>query len=211
MATVTPVTQSVHLDPFNGRLFEFNNVDSRIYLTHTINSLLDIYGNNTIIEGLSVDSATLVYNSTANTLAFNIIKGSCVIDQTLAAITVDEAISINTAGTALASASFAIFANFEYLQQFGGNKLSLDIIWMDSAGNTANGSADVLARDRILLAVIDFDAAGAVPSIRNASAYNVTTLSGSFTTATINGAAHVIYPRSKISDNLARILLDTFY
>jgi len=210
MATVTPVSQTVHLDPFNGRLFEFNNADSRIYLTHTINSLLDIYGNNTIVEGLSVDTTTLVYNNVANTLSFNLFKGSCVIDQTLAALTVDEPISISTAGIALANASFAIFANFEYLQQFGGNKLAFDIIWMDNSGNTANGASDILSRDRILLAVIDFNASS-VPSIRNASAYNVTTLSGAFTTATINGNQHTIYPRSKISDNLARILLDTFY
>jgi len=209
MATVTPATQSVHLDPFNGRLFEFNNSDSRIYLTHTINSLLDIYGNNTIVEGLNPDSTTFNYNSTLNTFIFNIIQGSCVIDNTLVSIPADEPISINTAGINLINSSFAIFANFEYLQQFGGNKLAFDIIWVGSNGNTANN--DVTSRDRILLGVIDFDSVGSNPTLKNANAYDITTLSGNQTTFTIDGTAHVIYPRSKISDNLARILLDTFY
>ena len=211
MAIITPVTQTVKLDPYNGRLFEFNNVDSRIYLTRTINTMLDIYGMDIVVEGLILNPLSLVYNNISNTLAFTITAGSAVADQTLVSLTADEAVSLNTAGLNLHSGSFAIFINFEYLNQFGGNKLRLKTVWFDSTTNTTANPTDIDILDRVLIGIIDFDAAGTTPSIRTTNAYDVTTLRSSGTTATINTVVHPLYPRSAISDNLARIILDSFY
>jgi len=210
MAIVTPVSQQVKLDPFNGRLFEFNNVDSRIYLTRHINTLLEIYGNDVIVEGLVIDPLSLSFNSGTNTLNFTITKGSAVVDSTLTQLIVDEAISINTTGLALSSASFAIFVNFQYLNQFGGNKMAFKTVWVDSAGNSAV-STDIDVKDRLLLGIIDFDLAGLTVSIRATNSYSVTTLRGNVTTANINGISRQLYPRSSISDNIARIILDSFF
>ena len=51
--------QQIHIDPYNGRLFDFNKHQSRVYLGRSINQLLNVFGDNCIIDGLKITAVDL--------------------------------------------------------------------------------------------------------------------------------------------------------
>jgi len=133
MASITPTSQTSTLDPYQGTLFEFNNVDSRIYMSRAINSLLNVYGTDVVIEGFKVAS----FSFAANALHVTFTNGIAVVDQTL--IETPNAIittAYDTTGLNLVNASISFFIHFRYLQQFAGNQFSIKSIFVDSAGSS---------------------------------------------------------------------------
>jgi len=168
MASITPPVQTSTLDPYQGTLFEFNNVDSRIYMSRAINSLLNIYGSDVVIEGFKVAS----FSFSANALHVTFTNGIAVADQTLIETPNNIITSAyDTTALNLANASIAFFIRFRYLQQFAGNQFSIKSIYVDNTGSSLPADVYDVNTDRICLAVFDFDATGTVVTQRQSNTY----------------------------------------
>jgi len=203
MAFVTPTSQTSTLDPYQGTLFEFNNVDSRIYMSRAINSLLNVYGNDVVIEGFKVAS----FSFSANALQVTFTNGIAVADQTLIE-TPNNIITTayDTTGLNLANASISFFVQFRYLQQFAGNQFSIKSIYIDNTGSSLPSDVYDINTDRICLAVFDFDATGTVVSQRQSNTYDPMQFRANANTLSIDANAVPIYPTSIVADTVSTVV-----
>jgi len=203
MASITPTSQTSTLDPYQGTLFEFNNVDSRIYMSRAINSLLNVYGTDVVIEGFKVAS----FSFAANALHVTFTNGIAVVDQTL--IETPNAIittAYDTTGLNLVNASISFFIHFRYLQQFAGNQFSIKSIFVDSAGSSLPVDVYDINTDRVCLAVFDFDATGTVVTQRQSNTYDPMQFRANSNTLNIDGGIVPVYPTSIIADTVSTVV-----
>jgi len=207
MATITPANQTSTLNPYQGTLFEYNNVDSRVYLSRSINSLLNVYGQDVVIDGFKVTSFSYATNSLHVTLS----AGIAVADQTL----VETPIPIitaayNTTGLIMANASIAFFIRFQYLQQFAGNQFGIKSIHIDSTGASLPSDIFDINTDRVCLAVFDFDATGLIATQRYTNTYAPVAFRATAIPLTIDTNVMPIYPTSIIADTVSSVIKEAF-
>jgi len=207
MATITPTSQTSTLDPYQGTLFEFNNTDSRIYMSRAINSLLNVFGNDVVMNGFQVTASSY----SANTLSVTFDAGTAIVDQTLIEAPNPTTITYDTTGLSTASASIAIFLRFQYLQQFAGNQFSLKTLFVDSASNSLPADVFDTNTDRVVLAVFDFDAAGTAVSKRQSNTYIPVAFRNTANTLTIDASTMTVYPTSAISDTLSTVVREALH
>lgn len=74
--------QNIYIDTFETKVFDFDNVTSKVYLAQQINQLLKPYGNNIIIEGFKLDNVKYELISESHIISFDITPGRCIIDNT---------------------------------------------------------------------------------------------------------------------------------
>jgi len=203
MANITPTNQTSTLDPYRGTLFEYNNVDSRVYLSRSINSLLNIYGQDVVVDGFKVTS----FSYAANALHVTFSSGVAIVDQTLVE-TPNQIVTAayNTTGLNMANASIAFFIRFQYLQQFAGNQFSIKSIYIDSVGASLPSDVFDINSDRVCIAVFDFDAAGTTAVQRYSNTYAPVAFRATATPLTIDTNTMPVYPTSIIADTVSTVI-----
>ena len=72
--------QNVFLNAYEGNIFDFNSVNSKVYLTRKINSMLHVFGQNCIVDGFEILSYSITEN---NDVSINISAGKMIVDSTL--------------------------------------------------------------------------------------------------------------------------------
>lgn len=161
--TVIPNKQKISIDPYTGKLFDFDTVSSRVYLSRTINNLLRVFGTDIILTGLTIKDLT--YNndpdpdepsSFVESTSIKINSGKCIIDTTLIEFEEDiiipniELSSYDDAGYLL------LFLSFKYSESIYENQAKFKVIYLDSSKRITSPSLDS-SSDRILLAVLKFN------------------------------------------------------
>ena len=147
---VEPSSQRHFIEPFDQRVFQYDTEKSDVFLSRVANSVYRIFGDDIIMSGLELTSAS--YSSDSVTLAVE--AGYALQDNTL--ITTNEVVSLQLDGVSGLdpSGKIAIFCNYGYLQTFEQNKHSFNINYVDVTGNPLYGFIE--ARDRLLLGIYDF-------------------------------------------------------
>lgn len=195
--SVTPTGQVIHLDPFSGKLFDFNTVNSRVYLARSINSLLNAFGKNVIIEGLTVSSATLSSNNIATII---ISSGRAVIDETLVEFPSSTTIDLDVTSLSDATGNLLIVSlNFQYISTIFSNLAKIILRHKDPTGNIL--SQPWTEQDRIVLAAFTFTKSPPAITQNNIPAINVLP----HPTVTINDTSFEVYPYNNIVKNLRLI------
>jgi hypothetical protein len=127
-------SQKIYIDPFNGKLFDFDNVSSRVYLAQTINNLLKAYGDNFVIEGFRVINIEYVYNDLdqSHLIKLNISPGRAVIDSTYIEVTESSYVVYDV--TNIDDSGFLILSlDYKYLHTPYQNETSLKLDFFNSA------------------------------------------------------------------------------
>lgn len=194
-STITP-TQTRYNDPYQQTLFDFNTVDSKIYLSRESNKLLNVVGNDIVIKDMIMSDPVVVPNSTVQT---TISSGWAIQDNTLLQIT-DATTTVNIdcaalSDTPVGGSHLAAFLNYEYLHTIEANLLSIDMFHIQSDGTVT----DPLyrfdpTRIRILLGIIDFTKSGSnvVSAIKNES--TLLLVSGTYMTIRGNKPENIVLP-----------------
>jgi hypothetical protein len=163
--TITPSDQKQFLDPYQARLFSFDNVNSRVYLTKEINSLLNTLGSDIIIYGLIPENFN--YDINTHIVTFDIPPGKCIIDSTLIEITEMVQLEINV-NTFDQNGYLIISLAYQYLQTVYANNVRAKVSYLDTGNNITFPETWYQNIDRLLLDVLVFDkTAHTVSSITN--------------------------------------------
>lgn len=182
--------QEIYIDPYNSKIFDFNNVNSRVYLSRTINNLLKTFGDNCILDGLKV----IFLDNNDNILKFKITKGKLIIDTTLVEITEDFILEYDYSNININNGYFVILASYNFLMSIFNNDVSFRIIFVNNKNKTKDFFPE---RDKIILTKINI--------IDN----NVFYIKSNFLNndyVTINNKLFKVYPASILVQNCIKEL-----
>jgi hypothetical protein len=192
---VTPSNQEISIDPYSGKLFDFDNASSRVYLSRSINNLLKTFGDDVIINGLEV--IDLAYNSETETVSFTLNPGKCIIDTTLIEFPTESDLSINVSGYD-DTGSLLVFTTFRFTETVHNNVSKFKIFYLDPTNRFTYPAQLERQNDRILLANLKFDK----------TLNTVELLTNS--TITINNELIEIYPLTNIIKSARTFIINLF-
>lgn len=196
-SVVYPSGQEIHIDPYNGKLFDFNSHQSRVYLGRSINSLLKVFGDNCIIDGLKLVNVTLEHNI----LTCTINPGKIIIDTTL--IEFPSPIILETDVTTIDDSSgfFIITIAFNYLQDKYDNYAKFRLLFVDKHGNSKEFFSEL---DRIILTKIEMNKS------RDEVVFTPSYYSNS-TEVTINSTNYKVFPADNVTKNIIQSIREIFF
>jgi len=156
MSTSYTPTQYRANDPYQQRLLQFDNQDSRVYLSRVSNQLLKAFGNDAVIKGFDVISSSF----TGDIFEVVIDSGILIQDSTLIEVTEQSTLSIDVSGLDDCGGYLLIYTDYQYVEAISYNVFSLKIAHVDPNGSifTTDSSSIswIPARNRIYLTLFQF-------------------------------------------------------
>ena len=149
---ITP-QQTRFNDPFSQTLFQFNLPHSNLYLSNPLNSLSRIFGDNIILNGLELDSASI---SEDNIVTVTITKGFCIVDHIFHELLDSVTLSLDVSGYDDQNGKLAVFANYQFLQTPEVNPLRFKLCYVSNDGSTVR-PIPLSNSDKILVTSFTFD------------------------------------------------------
>ncbi len=204
--------QKIYIDPYDAKLFEFDNVSSKVYLAQTINNILRAYGDNFVIEGFKIKNINYkLGTNSSHLIEFDITPGRAIIDSTY--IEVIETSRIVYDVTNLDDSGFLILSlEFNYLQTPYENDSIFKINYFDSAAQNTilgvngfnNNSNFFIEIPRVILNKITFNKE--LRKILNYTKYfNIINKK-----IILLNKEYEIYPKSKLLKDFINILENRF-
>lgn len=192
MASTIQPTQTRYNTPYDQTLFDFDTIDSKVYLSRETNKILNIVGNDIVIKEMNMTDPVIIGASTVRT---SIGIGSAIQDETLLKFTSIATVDIDCAtldDTTVSGCHLGVFLNYQYLQTMETNTAKVEIYHIQADGTVTNplGTYNI-DTCRILLGVINFTKSGA--NVTAVSRYELPTL-------LVSGST--IYIRGKNPDNI---------
>lgn len=186
-----PENQKIFLDAYEANIFDFNTVNSKVYLTRKINTMMNVFGDNCVIEGLGIASLQM---NVSDDITVIISPGKMITDLTLIEYMSPITLTLNVDD--LDDAGYlVVMVGYSYLDTSYTNlsKISLRYI------NSENYSRDFINNhDRQILAKILFDKTTNIVSVANEEF------------VTINNILFQIRKPDKISQNIESYLEELF-
>ena len=201
-STITP-TQTRINDPYQQTVFQFNTADSKLYLSRESNKLLNVVGNDLVLEGLGLTNPTLHSSITVRT---TVAAGWAISDSTLIQLSSVSTVDIDVSAlvdTTVDGAHLGIFLNYQYLETVESNQAAIDIYHITSDGSVTNPSYRFNSNScRILLGIIDFTKSG--------STVIAASLNNTLSTLLVNGTTMYVRGYSPTNSKLASIFSVAF-
>lgn len=150
---VTPQTQSSHINPFSGKVFEYDTISSKYYLARTINENLLCHGTDCIISGMDVKQINS--NELNHNIEVVISAGRVIADMTL--IDIDQDVTLNIDVTSLEdNGKLIVFLSYRFLETPNSNFAKLKVFYVSE--NTLNTIPEQFQTDyeRIALCELSF-------------------------------------------------------
>lgn len=182
----TPSNQKVSVDPYSSKLFDFDNVSSKIYLARSINNLLNVFGHDVILDGIT--PTNLLYDSNTETVSITIPSGRCIIDTTLIEFPESTNLDLNCSGFD-DNGSLLVFVSFKFTESTHNNTAKFKLLYLDTSNRYTYPDQIENNLDRIILAQLKFNKANNTVSLLDVD--NITIASKSFP----------IYPLTNIVDS----------
>lgn len=197
-SVVQPKGQEIYIDPYNGTLFNYNTHQSRVYLGRSINSLLKVFGDNCIIDGM--DIIDVQYENDILYCALN--PGKIIIDTTLIEISEKIELELNTAKYDTLAGYFIVSIGFKYLRDKFENNAKFKLLYVDTHGVCDDFFIDV---DNIIITKIIIDKR--YPE----NTYYFPTKFSNIQYLTINNKSYRIYPPDNITMNILKTITEIFF
>jgi len=162
MASTIQPTQTRYNTPYDQTLFDFDTIDSKVYLSRETNKILNIVGNDIVIKEMNMTDPVIIGASTVRT---SIGIGSAIQDETLLKFSSVSIVDIDCASlddTTVSGCHLGVFLNYQYLQTMETNTAKVEIYHIAADGTVTNplGTYNIY-NCRILLGVINFTKSGA--------------------------------------------------
>ena len=150
-----PENQLRILDPNQIKVFQTNTPESNIYLSKSVNNILNSIGNNIVLKGLDC----ILDSFTDTNIIFKITNGNLIIDNTLIQISDEKEIFLtynNLNSIPYDSNSrLIIHANYQYLQTITPNEIELKLSYVLN-NNTILPEGWQLLRDNVVLGIFEY-------------------------------------------------------
>jgi hypothetical protein len=197
--------QQIHIDPYNGRLFDFNKHQSRVYLGRSINQLLNVFGDNCIIDGLKITAVDLeekqLNNQIINNLVVNISPGKAIIDTTLIEFPNPILLEADVTSVDDSTGYFIVSIAYNYLQDTFNNKAKFKLSFIDNSGYSPHFYTEM---EKIILTKIDINKS-------NLSANWIYSYYTNSEVLTINDKEYKLFPPDNITKNIIRSIQEVFF
>jgi hypothetical protein len=151
---VTPSNQQLSIDPYSGKLFDFDNSSSRVYLSRTVNNLLRVFGTDVILDQLFIENIN--YNAETETVSLVISPGKCIIDTTLIEFPSQTNVDLDVSGYDQ-EGSLLLFLSFRYAESIYENLAKFKLLYLDPYNKHTYPEKLETNTERILLAKFTFD------------------------------------------------------
>lgn len=158
----TPSNQKVSIDPYSSKLFDFDNVSSKIYLARSINNLLNVFGQDVVIDGLMPIDLSYIND----VLSITVLPGKCIIDTTLIEFPDPITITINCSNFN-DSGSILLLINFKFTESVHSNTAKIKLVYIDSTYTVTYPEQLETNMDRIILSQIQFNKVTGIANILN--------------------------------------------
>lgn len=194
--------QKIYIDPFDGKLFDFDTTSSKLYLAQSINNLLRAYGNNFIIEGFGIKNLELDINLNLHQyiVHLQISSGRAIIDNTYIEILENTYLTFDVSD--LLDTGFLVLSiNYNYLHTPYVNRTKLQLNYFNELGNS--NSNFFTETNRIIINKITFNKLNDKISKTNIDLFNKKFI-------TLNNIRYEIYPRSVLLNDFIRVLHNAF-
>jgi hypothetical protein len=189
--TVYPTNQEIYIDPYNSKIFDFNNYQSRVYLGRSINQLLKVFGDNCIINGVEI--LEVILNN--NILKVVISSGKLIIDTTLIEFKENTILEYDISDINVSNGFFVVSVSFNYLHNVYDNYAKFKLVFINNETHVSN---DIfIEQDRIILTKIKIDS--------DEISYIKSNLSNN-EYVTINNHLYKVYPVDNINKSLIKIV-----
>lgn len=195
MASTIQPTQTRYNTPYDQTLFDFNTIDSKVYLARESNKILNIVGKDIVIKDMHMTDPVIVG---ASTVQVTIEPGMAIQDETLLKFTNSSTVDIDCSeldDTTVSGCHLGVFLNYQYLQTLETNDAKVEIYHIAADGTVTNplGTYNIY-NCRILLGVINFTKSGA--NVTAVERYTFPTLLVSGSTMYIRGEdpSHINLP-----------------
>lgn len=200
--------QQIYIDPYNGKLFDFNSHQSRVYLGRSINQLLNVFGDNCIIDGLKINTVTLENDK----LLCIVSPGKVIIDTTLIEFPSEIILETDVSTIDDTSGVFIVSIAYSYLQDTYANqaKFRLSFIKTIEQENpqesvTVGYCPDFYPElDKIILSIIDIN------KLKSTTSY-VPSYYTNTQTVIINNVSYKIFPADSITKSVIKAIQEIFF
>jgi hypothetical protein len=198
--TVIP-KQQMFLDCYNAEIYDFNNVSSTVYLSKHINSLLNVFGKDCVINGLNVNNLEYSNDTTTNHLIkVQLTPGSVVIDTTLIEFyeIINLSLDVNdfSGNESSNSGYIGIFISYNFSNTVFKNSAKIKLLYIRDENNINNF---FINHDRILLAKFLFNKQSRTVKLDNIS-----------TSVKLYNNDFFIYPVNNINSSLNNLINNLF-
>jgi len=147
--------QDRYIDPYQQRVFDFNTVDAKVYLSRITNMIMQTIGNDIVLKGFGISSISGVGTTT---VSLNVASGFAIQDKTLINVT-DASSTLTLDMTSLEDTShghhLAVFIDYQYLETVELNPAVLRLYHVASGGVTINPVGFQEGRCLIMLGVLE--------------------------------------------------------
>lgn len=151
----TPLTQQRYNDPYQQRILQFDNIDSKVYLSRTSNFILKSIATDAIIKGFDISSLTMSNNIVTITLT----PGLLIQDTTLIDVPESVALTFDVSSYDSCYGCLIIYTNYQYISSIEQNQLRLKISYISNDGLTLGPSTDDwnINSNRIYITTVSFN------------------------------------------------------
>jgi hypothetical protein len=153
-STTTPNGQQQHLNPYGGRLFDFDTTDSRVYLTRAINTLYNAVGTNCILEGMGITN--LNYDTGTDVISLTVGPGKAIVDSTLIEFPDSTDLDLDVSGLD-DSGNLVVSLGFSYVPTIYANNAVMKLLHVSQDGTQVLPGDWFTNYDRIIVTLMDFD------------------------------------------------------
>lgn len=203
-----PIGQQISIDPYNGKLFDFNSHQSRVYLGRSINQLLNVFGNNCVIAGLKIQSVTLENNKLLCVIA----PGKIIIDTTLIEFPTEIILETDVSTIDDTSGFFIVSIAYNYLQDTYENKAKFRLSFIKTVEQehpeehiTVGNCPDFYTElDKMILTIININKADSTAGYV-VSYYTNTQI------AIINNVSYKVFPADNITKSVIKAIQEIFF
>lgn len=200
--------QQIYIDPYNGKLFDFNSHQSRVYLGRSINQLLNVFGDNCIIDGLKINHVTLEDNK----LLCAISPGKVIIDTTLIEFPTEIILETDVSTVDGTSGFFIVSIAYSFLQDTYENKAKFRLSFVKTIEQevpqefvTVGYCPDFYPElDKIVLTIIDINKLNSTVSYVPSYYTNTQLL-------IINGVTYKVFPSDSITKSVIKAIQEIFF
>ena len=156
---VTP-TQERYIDPYMQRIFDFDTVDAKVYLSRATNMLLKSIGNNLVLDGFDIENPTITSNTI---ISVDVNPGLAIQDYVLCenlagtGVIPKVTLSMDVAGltdTTVGLAHIGVFLDYQFLHTVNRNDFVLRMYHVPASGFGLTPAGFSAPRSATLIGII---------------------------------------------------------
>lgn len=149
---VVPSNQHRFIDPYEQRIYQYDTINSDVFLSRVVNSIFRIFGDDIVVHGFDVED--IQFTHTEDDIIFRVSPGMLIQDQTLLEINDYTTTRLDGVSSLDQRGKIVLYTRYQFLNTVEYNPVYMCVNFISRSGNPLY-SWDP-NRDRTLLGIFEF-------------------------------------------------------